>query len=54
MTAVSKIRVTRISTALAVPLACERAMVVVTHNMELAALMERQATIVDGRLEYLQ
>ncbi|KJS32101.1 MAG: ABC transporter ATP-binding protein [Desulfatitalea sp. BRH_c12] len=30
------------------------AMVVVTHNMELAALMERQATIVDGRLEYLQ
>jgi lipoprotein-releasing system ATP-binding protein len=30
------------------------AMVVVTHNMELAALMARQATIVDGRLEYLQ
>lgn len=30
------------------------AMVVVTHNMELAALMSRQATILDGRLEYLK
>ena len=29
------------------------AMVVVTHNMELAALMSRQATITDGRLAYL-
>lgn len=29
------------------------AMVVVTHNMELAHVMARQATIVDGRLEYL-
>lgn len=28
------------------------AMVVVTHNMELAAMMQRQATIVEGRLEY--
>jgi lipoprotein-releasing system ATP-binding protein len=30
------------------------AMIVVTHNMELAALMSRQATILDGRLEYLK
>lgn len=30
------------------------AMVVVTHNMELASLMSRQATILDGRLEYLK
>jgi lipoprotein-releasing system ATP-binding protein len=29
------------------------AMVVVTHNMDLAALMQRKATLVDGRLEYL-
>ena len=29
------------------------AMVVVTHNMELAHVMARQATIVDGRLEYI-
>jgi len=29
------------------------AMVVVTHNMELASLMARRATIVEGRLEYL-
>lgn len=29
------------------------AMVVVTHNMELAALMSRQATIIEGRLAYL-
>ncbi len=29
------------------------AMVVVTHNMELAALMSRQATIAEGRLAYL-
>jgi lipoprotein-releasing system ATP-binding protein len=29
------------------------AMVVVTHNMDLAALMQRRATIVDGQLEYL-
>jgi lipoprotein-releasing system ATP-binding protein len=29
------------------------AMVVVTHNMELAAMMARQATLVDGKLEYL-
>ena len=29
------------------------AMVVVTHNMELASLMSRQATIVDGKLSYL-
>lgn len=28
------------------------AMVVVTHNMELASMMARQATIVEGRLEY--
>ncbi len=28
------------------------ALVVVTHNMELASMMARQATIVDGRLEY--
>lgn len=30
------------------------AMVVVTHNMALASYMERQATIVDGRLDYLR
>jgi lipoprotein-releasing system ATP-binding protein len=30
------------------------AMIVVTHNMELASLMSRQATILDGRLEYLK
>ena len=29
------------------------ALVVVTHNMELAHLMARQATIVDGRLQYI-
>lgn len=29
------------------------AMVVVTHNTELAEMMSRQATIVDGKLEYL-
>jgi len=29
------------------------AMVVVTHNMDLAGVMSRQATIVDGRIEYL-
>ena len=29
------------------------AMVVVTHNMDLAALMQRKATLADGRLEYL-
>jgi lipoprotein-releasing system ATP-binding protein len=29
------------------------AMVVVTHNMALASYMERQATIVNGKLEYL-
>jgi lipoprotein-releasing system ATP-binding protein len=29
------------------------AMVVVTHNMDLAHVMERQATIIDGRLVYL-
>ena len=29
------------------------AMVVVTHNMELASYMQRQATIVDGKLQYL-
>ncbi|RJQ76868.1 MAG: ABC transporter ATP-binding protein [Desulfobacteraceae bacterium] len=29
------------------------AMVVVTHNMELASLMSRQATISDGQLQYL-
>lgn len=29
------------------------AMVVVTHNMELAAMMTRQATLVEGKLEYL-
>jgi lipoprotein-releasing system ATP-binding protein len=29
------------------------AMVVVTHNTELASYMARQATLVDGRLEYL-
>lgn len=29
------------------------AMVIVTHNMELASFMMRQATIVDGRLHYL-
>jgi lipoprotein-releasing system ATP-binding protein len=28
------------------------ALVVVTHNMELASMMARQATIVEGRLEY--
>lgn len=30
------------------------ALVVVTHNMELASLMARQATIADGQLEYLR
>jgi lipoprotein-releasing system ATP-binding protein len=30
------------------------AIVVVTHNMELAALMERRATIVESRLEYIK
>jgi lipoprotein-releasing system ATP-binding protein len=30
------------------------AMVVVTHNMDLAALMQRKATIVEGRLEYIE
>jgi lipoprotein-releasing system ATP-binding protein len=30
------------------------AMVVVTHNMELASFMARQATIVEGRLEYIR
>ena len=29
------------------------AMVVVTHNMELASYMQRQATLVDGKLEYI-
>lgn len=29
------------------------AMVVVTHNMDLAGVMSRQATITDGRIEYL-
>lgn len=29
------------------------AMVIVTHNMELASFMARQATLVDGRLNYL-
>lgn len=29
------------------------AMIVVTHNMELASYMQRQATIVDGKLKYL-
>jgi lipoprotein-releasing system ATP-binding protein len=29
------------------------AMVIVTHNMELASFMARQATIVDGQLQYL-
>jgi lipoprotein-releasing system ATP-binding protein len=29
------------------------AMIVVTHNMELASYMQRQATLVDGRLQYL-
>jgi lipoprotein-releasing system ATP-binding protein len=29
------------------------AMIVVTHNMELASFMQRQATLVDGRLQYL-
>ena len=29
------------------------AMIVVTHNMLLADIMERQATIVNGQLEYL-
>ena len=31
----------------------DMAMIVVTHNMVLADIMERQATIVNGRLEYL-
>ncbi len=31
----------------------DMAMIVVTHNMVLADIMERQATIVSGRLEYL-
>ena len=29
------------------------AMIVVTHNMELASFMQRQATLVDGKLQYL-
>jgi lipoprotein-releasing system ATP-binding protein len=29
------------------------AIIVVTHNMELASLMQRQATLVDGKLQYL-
>jgi lipoprotein-releasing system ATP-binding protein len=29
------------------------AMIVVTHNMDLASYMQRQATLVDGRLQYL-
>lgn len=29
------------------------AIIVVTHNMELASYMQRQATLVDGRLQYL-
>jgi lipoprotein-releasing system ATP-binding protein len=29
------------------------AMIVVTHNMELASFMQRQATLVDGSLQYL-
>ena len=29
------------------------AIIVVTHNMELASYMQRQATLVDGKLEYL-
>jgi lipoprotein-releasing system ATP-binding protein len=29
------------------------AMIVVTHNMELASYMQRQATLVDGKLEYI-
>ena len=29
------------------------AMIVVTHNMELASFMQRQATLVDGRLQYI-
>ena len=29
------------------------AIIVVTHNMELASIMQRQATLVDGRLQYL-
>lgn len=31
----------------------EMAMIIVTHNQELASLMDRQATIADGGLEYL-
>jgi len=31
----------------------DMAMIVVTHNMALASIMKRQATIVHGRLEYL-
>jgi lipoprotein-releasing system ATP-binding protein len=31
----------------------DMAMIVVTHNMALADLMERQATIVNGKLDYL-
>ncbi len=31
----------------------DMAMIVVTHNMALADLMERQATLVNGKLEYL-
>ena len=31
----------------------DMAMIVVTHNMALADIMERQATIVNGKLEYL-
>lgn len=31
----------------------EMAMVVVTHNMDLAHVMARQATIIDGQLEYM-
>jgi lipoprotein-releasing system ATP-binding protein len=29
------------------------AMIVVTHNLELASYMQRQATLVDGKLEYI-
>lgn len=32
----------------------EMAMVVVTHNMELASVMKHRATLVEGRLEYIR
>ncbi len=32
----------------------QMALIVVTHNMELASFMQRRATIADGRLEYLE